>query len=189
MSEPRDERSAGPVFNRAEGANPYSEELTLPLADLYSEPGSGSGSSAYETASGSGYPPAQAPSQQYPPQQYTQQPYQPVAPYPQNSPYQRGGQPWGSMGYAPAEHPQASTVFILALIGFVVPVTPFVAWYMGSKAKREIQQGAPFRYEGNLKIGHIIGLVLSILSIAAIAIYAVIMVFYVVLMVGLFSGI
>lgn len=189
MSEPRDDRSAGPVFNPAEGANPYSEDLTLPLADLYSEPGGMGESAAYGTAGGSGYPTAQASGQQYPPQQYAQQSYQPVAPYSQNNPYQQGGQLWGNMGYAQAEHPQASTVFILALIGFVVPVTPFIAWYMGSKAKREIQQGAPFRYDGNLKIGHIIGLVLSLLSIAAIAIYAVIMIFYVILIAGLFSGI
>lgn len=94
------------------------------------------------------------------------------------TPYQQQQQQqWGQYAYVPAEHPQATVVLVLALVGFAgVFVTPFIAWYLGSKAKGEIERGAPYPYSGSLKIGHIVGMVLSILTIVGVSAYVLLMV-------------
>lgn len=69
-------------------------------------------------------------------------------------------------GYGPqGEHPQANTVMILGILSFFVPIVSFVAWYMGGNARKEIEAGAPYRFDGGLKVGYWIGKILSILSI------------------------
>lgn len=86
-----------------------------------------------------------------------------------------GMQPaYGSQGYyygnqPLAEHPQAQTVLILGIVGIFVNVVSFVAWYMGRKAKKEIDAGAPYAWSGSLKIGYILGMVVSILVLVSIA--------------------
>lgn len=124
--------------------------------------------------------PGPQPVQQYQPQQssgygqgYGQSGYG-------SSPY--GGQPGYGAGYGQMqpytyggplvpEHPRATTVLVLGILGFMTGVTGFFAWFMGSKAKKEIQSGAPYRYDGMLKAGHILGMVSSILTIAVVAFY------------------
>lgn len=77
-----------------------------------------------------------------------------------------GQQPSYAYGQpATAEHPQAQTVFILSLIGIVTGICSWIAWYLGGKAKKEIENGAPYRYEGNLKTGHLLGKILGIIYI------------------------
>ena len=68
-----------------------------------------------------------------------QQPYgQPQQPYGAAQPYQ---QPYGYQ--QTVEHPQAQTVFILGIVGIFVGIIPFIAWYLGAQAKKEIEAGAP----------------------------------------------
>ena len=87
---------------------------------------------------------------------YGQQPYG-MAPY---------GQP--AYGYGQQEHPQATTILVLGILGFFVPIVPFVAWYMGGQIKKQIDAGAPYQWEGSLKIGYLIGKILGILQIASL---------------------
>lgn len=139
------------------------------------------------------------------PPTYAQQPEhgQAPPPAPRYSPYGQnlygqdpyGQQPYGQTGYdqpgyglqphygqpgygygPPQEHPQAQTVFILGLVGIFVPFVQFVAWYLGGKAKKEIEAGAPFAWEGNLKIGYVLGKIFSILAIIGVALYALLII-------------
>ncbi|WP_297740703.1 hypothetical protein [uncultured Tessaracoccus sp.] len=96
---------------------------------------------------------------------------------------QQGGhgsyqQPSGMQQYASygqqGEHPQAQTVLILGILGFVTGITAYIGWYMGGKAKKEIEAGAPYRWDGNLKTGYLISKILSIISIVSIAVMIVI---------------
>jgi len=99
---------------------------------------------------------------------------------------QYGQQGYGQPGYGPggAEHPQAQTVLILGIIGFFTSITAFIGWYMGGQAKKEIEAGAPYRWDGNLKTGYVLSKVLSIISIVAIAIVILV---WIVLIAGLFA--
>ncbi len=174
-----------PEFDRPDGVASYREEETLPFADLYSEPENQGDTSGGSARSGQPSPdpygsdghgggghyqsqyanPPYAPQPAWDPNQHTMA--TPPPPQPQ----------YGYYAYAPVEHPQSTAVLVLALVGFAVPVTPFIAWYMGSKAKAEIERGAPFPYSGSLKVGHIIGKVMSILMLAGIGLYAIVLIF------------
>ena len=67
------------------------------------------------------------------------------------------------------EHPQATTVLILAILGlFTSGICSWIAWYMGGQAKKEIEAGAPFRWDGNLKTGYILGKVFGIIAIIGV---------------------
>ena len=97
-----------------------------------------------------------------------QTPGQPQYGYGQPDPQAAYGQQ-PSYGYqAPAEHPQAQMVFILGIVGIFVGVCAFIAWYMGGQAKKEIEAGAPFRWDGNLKTGYILGKVFGIIAIIGV---------------------
>nr|WP_108870946.1 hypothetical protein [Tessaracoccus timonensis] len=105
---------------------------------------------------------------------YSQQNYG-SQPYGQS---QQGGygsyqQPTGMQQYAAygqqPEHPQAQTVLILGILGFFTSITAFIGWYMGGQAKKEIEAGAPYRWDGNLKTGYLISKILSIISIVGLA--------------------
>lgn len=118
--------------------------------------------------------------------QFQQTPYgQQMAP--QQGPYQ---QPYGAprpYGYGPVEHPQAQMVFILGIVGIFTGVVSFVAWYMGGQAKKEIEAGAPFPFEGNLKTGYTLGKVFSIIYIVLFGLGIVFWILYVILMLGMFA--
>jgi hypothetical protein len=160
--------------------SPYSQPS--PYGDPQSQP-SPHGEQPYgRPAAGYGQPYAQPGQQPY--AQPGQQPYA-----------QPGQQPYGGYGYqqqpgygvAPhpgygqpqAEHPQATSVLVLGILGFFLPVVCFIAWYLGGKAKKEVEAGAPYRFEGSIKIGYLLGKVLSILSIVGIALWIVLMIFMV----------
>ena len=93
---------------------------------------------------------------------------------------------YGQPGYGPggAEHPQAQTVLILGILGFFTSITSFIGWYMGGQAKKEIEAGAPYRWDGNLKTGYVLSKVLSIISIVAIAIVVLV---WIVVIAGVFA--
>lgn len=141
------------------------------------------------------YPPADAPTEDlskgsYPPpeQPYAGDPYGgQQATYGQQSAYGQQGygqapygqMPYGTQPYAAqpgygygqpvAEHPQSQTVFILGIIGIFVTIVPFIAWYLGAQARKDIQAGAPYAWSGNLKTGFLLGKIFSIIQIVSIA--------------------
>lgn len=99
-----------------------------------------------------------------------------------NNPY---GQPpaYGTpQGYLPAEHPQSQTTFILGIVGIFVGICAFIAWYMGGKAKKEIQAGAPYPWDGKIKTGYLLGKIFGIIYIVGIALYIVVAVLLVAVM-------
>ena len=97
---------------------------------------------------------------------YQQQPYPPL---PQGGGYV---QPYG---YLP-EHPQGNVVLVLGIAGFLAPICAPIAWYLGSKAQKEIAaSGQHYSNEQNINIGKIMGMVLSILALAGIVITIVVM--------------
>lgn len=74
---------------------------------------------------------------------------------------------------ANAEYPQAQTIFILGIVGIFVAIVSWIAWYMGSKAKKEIEAGAPYTWGGNLKTGYTLGKIFGIIYIVVFALYIV----------------
>ncbi|WP_206051105.1 DUF4190 domain-containing protein [Nocardioides speluncae] len=138
-------------------------------------------------------PPADA-TQAYGTQPFPQQDYgQQQAPYTQPTygapgAYPQQGYPAYGYGYPPAvapKHPSATTALVLGIVGLVsfavcgcvAVVSPF-AWYLGAKAKREIDEsGGQYGGRGEAQAGMIcgiIGTVLLILMIVAIGIFVAI---------------
>ena len=74
-----------------------------------------------------------------------------------------------SQNYAP-EHPQATVILVLGILSvvFCQLAGPF-AWYMGSKALKEINAN-PSQYsgDGTVRIGQILGIVGTILLAAVL---------------------
>ena len=103
-------------------------------------------------------------------------------PYGQQPPY--GGQPpYGQPAYG-AEHPQASTIQLLGIIGIFVPVLSFIAWYMGGQAKKEIEAGAPYPFDGPLKTGYLLGKIFSIITIVLTALSVLWVIFVIIAVAG-----
>lgn len=105
--------------------------------------------------------------------QYGQQPYsgygyQQQPGYGMAQPYGYGSQPQG-------EHPQATSVLVLGILGFFLPIVSFIAWYLGGKAKKEVEAGAPYRFEGGIKIGYLLGKILSIVAIVGTVLFILLM--------------
>lgn len=81
------------------------------------------------------------------------------------------GGPYGMSPYGPApypiprEHPEGTLVLILGLVSLVCSPLGFIAWYLGSKAERDIElSGVHYSNVGNIKAGKIVGMVTSILT-------------------------
>jgi hypothetical protein len=76
-------------------------------------------------------------------------------------------QPYGAL----PEHPQGTTILVLGIVGLFVTICAPIAWYMGSKAQKEIAaSGVRYANEQNINIGKIIGMVISILAIIGLVI-------------------
>lgn len=80
---------------------------------------------------------------------YQPQPYLPQ-PYPYYPPVEQ-------------EHPSSVPVLVLGVVGLFVPFLSPVAWYMGSKAKREVRRGAPYRWAVMGQVGYVLGVVYTLL--------------------------
>jgi len=68
------------------------------------------------------------------------------------------------MGIRPQEHPQATVVLVLGILGLFTAILAPIAWYMGNKATREVQAGT-YSMSDPLKIGRILGIIGTILLI------------------------
>jgi hypothetical protein len=70
------------------------------------------------------------------------------------------GQPYG---LPQREHAQGTLILIFGIIGIFVTIFAPIAWYLGSKARKEIQaSGIQYSNESNVNAGRILGMVLSI---------------------------
>ncbi|NNH75496.1 DUF4190 domain-containing protein [Nocardia uniformis] len=93
--------------------------------------------------------------------------------YPPYGPYQ--GYP--AYGYGPPpEHPQATTIMVLGIVGLVFcQLLGPVAWIMGSKAKREIaQSGGMLGGHSSVTVGYICGIVATCFLMLAVLVYGVV---------------
>jgi hypothetical protein len=112
-------------------------------------------------------PPAQPnPQTPYPPSGQYQQPGGQPAPYGQQSPMPYG-QPYGA---PPQEHPQGTMILIFGILGIFITIFAPIAWYLGNKAKAEVQaSGIHYTNEQNISIGRMLGKIFTILAIVWIA--------------------
>ena len=90
------------------------------------------------------------------------------------------GQPYGA---PPREHPQGTLILIFGILGAFVTICAPIAWYLGSKAKQEIQaSGLQHTNEPHVNAGRILGKVFSIIWLVFFGI--MILAFAVALLIG-----
>jgi hypothetical protein len=88
------------------------------------------------------------------------------APYGQQSPMPYGQQPYGA---PPQEHPQGTLILIFGILGIFITIFAPIAWYLGNKAKSDIQtSGIQYSNEQNISIGRMLGKVFTIIAIVSI---------------------
>ena len=76
-------------------------------------------------------------------------------------PQDRGGAPYGAL----PPHPQGTPVLVLGIIGLFVAICAPIAWYLGSKAQKDIAaSGQRYANEQNIAVGKILGMVVTILA-------------------------
>jgi hypothetical protein len=110
---------------------------------------------------------------QYPPAEQTP-PYgqQSPMPYGQQSPMPYGQQPYGA---PPQEHPQGTLILIFGILGIFITIFAPIAWYLGNKAKKEIQaSGVQYANEQNISIGRMLGKIFTIIALVSIALTIII---------------
>ncbi len=92
-------------------------------------------------------------------------------PNPSAAPAYRGG-------HQPApEHPQATMILVLGIVSLFVGVVGPVAWYLGGRARKEIEaSGGAVGGGQQVTIGWILGIITSILLILALVVFVVIFV-------------
>jgi hypothetical protein len=119
-----------------------------------------------------------------------EQPEQPTTPYPQQ-PYPPAYPPGPGYGYpAPyqyaPDHPRATTVMVLGILGIVVcQVLGPVAWWMGKKTVDEIDaSGGRLGGRGAAQAGYVMGIVGTVLLIIAV----VFLVIYFVVIMAVIGG-
>jgi hypothetical protein len=109
-----------------------------------------------------------------PGQQYPQAGGQPP-PYGQQSPMPYGQQspmPYGQQPYTMPpvqEHPQGTLILIFGILGIFITIFAPIAWYLGNKAKRDIQtSGIQYSNEQNISVGRMLGKIFTIIAIISI---------------------
>jgi len=100
-------------------------------------------------------------------------------PYGQQSPMPSGQQspmPYGQQyGAPPQEHPQGTLILVFGILGIFITIFAPIAWYMGNKAKREIQaSGIQYSNEQNVSIGRMLGKIFTIIALISIALAIII---------------
>lgn len=110
-------------------------------------------------------------------------------PPPQERPHPYGAQGYGAPaygGYQPVpDHPQATMILVLGIVGLFVGVLGPVAWYLGSKAKKEIEAS-------NGRVGGLqqvtVGWILGIITTVLLAVTLVIVLFVFITVIGVFTA-
>jgi hypothetical protein len=89
--------------------------------------------------------------------------------------YPQTPQPYGQpYSLAPREHPQGNAVLILGIVGLFVTICAPFAWYLGSKALKEIRaSGVTYANEQSIVIGRILGMIVTILGIIGIVFFVI----------------
>ena len=100
----------------------------------------------------------------YPPADSATQPYPGLPSAPPAYPAQQYAAPYGAIR---PEHPQATVVLVLGILGFFTAITGVIAWVMGNHAKKECEAGT-YTMTDQLRIGRILGMVTTILAIVGI---------------------
>jgi hypothetical protein len=110
----------------------------------------------------------------------------PQAPYPPSGQYQPGGQPtpygqqspmpYGQQyGAPPQEHPQGTLILVFGILGIFITIFAPIAWYLGNKAKKEIQaSGITYTNEQNVAVGRMLGKIFTIIALVSIALTIII---------------
>jgi hypothetical protein len=110
----------------------------------------------------------------YPPSEQYQQPGGEPTPYGQTSPM-----PYGQPYTMPPqqEHPQGTMILIFGILGIFITIFAPIAWYLGNKAKAEIQaSGMHYSNEQNISIGRMLGKIFTIIALVSIALTIIIMI-------------
>ena len=96
----------------------------------------------------------------------------------QPAPY---GQPYGT---PPQEHPQGTLILIFGILGIFITIFAPIAWYLGNKAKQEVQaSGIQYSNEQNISIGRMLGKIFTIIAIVTIVL---VIIFWIVI--AVFAG-
>jgi hypothetical protein len=114
------------------------------------------------------------PGQQYPPAGGQSTPYgqQSPMPYGQQSPMPYGQQPYGA---PQQEHPQGTLILIFGILGIFITIFAPIAWYLGNKAKKEVQaSGIQYSNEQNISVGRMLGKIFTIIALVSIALTIII---------------
>jgi hypothetical protein len=122
-----------------------------------------------------------SPQPPYPPSEQYQQPSGQPAPYgEQPAPYgQQSPTPYGQPYTMPPqqEHPQGTMILIFGILGIFITIFAPIAWYLGNKAKAEIQaSGMHYSNEQNISIGRMLGKIFTIIALVSIAITIIILI-------------
>ena len=89
---------------------------------------------------------------------------------------QQSPMPYGQQyGAPPQEHPQGTLILVFGILGIFITIFAPIAWYMGNKAKREIQaSGIQYSNEQNVSIGRMLGKIFTIIALISIALSIII---------------
>lgn len=83
-----------------------------------------------------------------------------------------GQQPYGA---PQQEHPQGTLILIFGILGIFVTIFAPIAWYLGNKAKNDIQaSGIHYTNEQNISVGRMLGKIFTIIALVSIAITIII---------------
>jgi len=66
-------------------------------------------------------------------------------------------------------------ILIFGIIGIFITIFAPIAWYLGNKAKKDIQaSGIPYANEQNISIGRMLGKIFTIIALVSIALTIII---------------
>ena len=90
-------------------------------------------------------------------------------PYGQQSPMPYGQQQQPYTMPPMQEHPQGTLILIFGILGIFITIFAPIAWYLGNKAKRDIQtSGIQYSNEQNISVGRMLGKIFTIIAIISI---------------------
>jgi hypothetical protein len=129
----------------------------------------------------SGEQPGQYPQGGGQPGQYPQGGGQPGQ-YPQGgqpAPYgQQSAMPYGQQPYTMPpmqEHPQGTLILIFGILGIFITIFAPIAWYLGNKAKKDIQiSGVQYSNEQNISVGRMLGKIFTIIAIVSLVLVIIV---------------